>query len=112
MILKRIRDAFRALRAQRTLKRQIEPHAFMGMATELRTLALCAAQACPGEASVQAVIRDVHLEAEKLARIASQPTFQSMPTKERMVLRQGLLHSKRQLLESIQSAPAPTSLLQ
>lgn len=112
MILGRFRDAFGALLSRRKLQRQIQPDVFLHLAAELRLLALSAARACPGEAAVQAVIRDVHLEAEKLARIASEPDFRRMPAKERLLLRQGLLHSKRQLLESIQSAPSPTSLLQ
>lgn len=112
MILKRIRDALRALAARRQLQRQIEPCVFLDMTAELRTLALSAAQACPGEASVQNVIRTIHQEAEKLAQIASEPTFRRIPSKERLMLRQGLLQSKRQLLESIQAAPAPTHLLQ
>jgi hypothetical protein len=112
VILNRIRDVFRSLASRRQLQRQIKPSVFLDMAAELRTLALCAAQSCPGESSVQAVIRDIHLEAEKLARIAAEPNFRQMSAKERLMLRQGLLHSKRQLLESIQSAPSPTRLLQ
>ncbi|MGE4293052.1 MAG: hypothetical protein AB7E32_12685 [Desulfovibrio sp.] len=112
MILGRLRDALRSLASRRRLQRQIQPRVFLDMADELRSLALCAAQACPGEASVQAVIRDIHQEAEKLVRIAGEPTFLRMSAQERLQLRQGLLHSKRQLLESIQSAPSPTRLLQ
>ncbi|MEF2144943.1 MAG: hypothetical protein V3573_05815 [Desulfovibrionaceae bacterium] len=103
---------FASFAIRRQMNRQIDPHVFSQMADELKSLAFHACRVCPGETEMQAKIREIHAEAEHLARMAQEPDFKRIPAKQRFMLRQGLLQSRRQLLESIQDAPSPTRLLQ
>ncbi|SKA74866.1 hypothetical protein SAMN02745704_00788 [Paucidesulfovibrio gracilis DSM 16080] len=112
MIFRRMREALHALAARRRRQRQLEPRAVQNMAEELRALAQDAARACPGQPELQNAIRDIRDEAESLVHQAGSKDFRRLTVRERQMLRQGLLQSRRRLIESIQSAPSPTRLLQ
>jgi hypothetical protein len=49
---------------------------------------------------------------DRLAGHAGRPEFHRLPAGKRILLRQGLLQSREQLLETMQAAPPPPRLLQ
>lgn len=99
-------------KAQRKLARQINPRTFKAMATEIRDLALLASQLSPRGKDIQKLIRNIIIEMDRLSALAERPEFRRLSTGKRLLLRQGLLESREQLLESIESAPAPTERMQ
>jgi len=112
VIFGRMRDMIRALKARWQLSRRLEPREFLSMAEEIQTMARSAARACPPHTELQSAIQRIHDDAEALARRAVAPDFRRLPLQERMILRQGLVQSRRQLLQSMQCVPSPTRLLQ
>ncbi|MDD3313247.1 hypothetical protein [Pseudodesulfovibrio sp.] len=98
--------------AKRKLARQIDPRQFKRMAGEIRDLALLAAQLSPDGKDIRQLIRNVITEMDRLSELADKPEFRRLSTGKRLLLRQGLLESREQLLESIESAPAPTHTMQ
>nr|WP_287413124.1 hypothetical protein [Pseudodesulfovibrio sp.] len=100
------------LKAQRKLARQIAPRRLKEMAMEIRDLAVLAAQLNPRERDIQKLIRNVLVEMNRLSELADRPEFRRLSTGKRLLLRQGLKESRDQLLESIESAPAPTQTVQ
>lgn len=99
-------------KAQRKLSRQIDPRSFKTMAQEIRDLALLASQLSPRGKDMQKLIRNILIEMDRLSELADRPEFKRLTTGKRLLLRQGLLESREQLLESIESAPAPTETMQ
>ncbi|WP_319542814.1 hypothetical protein [uncultured Pseudodesulfovibrio sp.] len=100
------------LKAQRKLARQIDPRRLKAMALEIRDLAALAAQLNPKERDIQKLIRNVLVEMDRLSELADRPEFKRLSTGKRLLLRQGLKESRDQLLETIESAPAPTQTVQ
>ncbi|MEF2229957.1 MAG: hypothetical protein V3571_03430 [Pseudodesulfovibrio sp.] len=111
-MVKWIKEKVEAWKERRKLEQQIDPHQFKRMAEEIRDLALLAAQLGPRGKDIQQLIRNILIEMERLSRLADQPEFRRLSTGKRLMLRQGLLESREQLLESIESAPAPTQTMQ
>ncbi len=107
-----IKDKIETWKAQRKLSRQIDPHNFKTMAQEIRDLAVLASQLSPRGKDMQRLIRNILIEMERLSELADRPEFKRLTTGKRLLLRQGLLESREQLLESIESAPAPTETMQ
>ena len=107
-----IKDKIERWKAQRKLARQIDPRTFKTMAGEIRDLALLASQLSPRGKDIQTLIRNIIIEMDRLADLADRPEFRRLSTGKRLLLRQGLLESREQLLESIESAPAPTERMQ
>lgn len=99
-------------KAHRKIAEQIDPHNFKMMAQEIRDLAILASQLSPRSNDIQTLIRNVVTEMERLSELADRPEFRRLSTGKRLMLRQGLLESREQLLESIESAPSPTATLQ
>lgn len=107
-----IREKAKAWEAQRKLARQIDPRQFKRMAGEIRDLAILAAQLGPPGKDIRQLIRNILTEMDRLSELADKPEFRRLSTGKRLLLRQGLLESREQLLESIESAPAPTQTMQ
>ncbi len=107
-----LKDKIKAFKAQRQLAKQIDPHNFKKMALEIRNLAALAAQITPHGKDIQRLIRNSMAEMDKLCDLANRPEFRRLSTGKKLILRQGLIESKEQLLESIESAPSPTDTLQ
>lgn len=107
-----LKDKIEAFKAQRKLARQVDPYEFKKAAREIRDLAILAVQLNPRERDIQKLVRNVLVEMERLADLADRPEFKRLSTGKRLLLKQGLKESRDQLLESIESAPAPTRTLQ
>lgn len=99
-------------KAHRKLAKEIDPRNFKKMAHEIRDLAILASQLSPRDKDIQTLIRNVVHEMERLSELADRPEFRRLSTGKRLMLRQGLLESREQLLESIESAPSPTETIQ
>jgi hypothetical protein len=99
-------------RARRKLDREINPRAIKEMAQEIRDLALLAAQLGPRGKEIRTLIRNILTEMERLSALADRPEFRKLSPGKRILLRQGLLESREQLLDSIESTPSPTETLQ
>lgn len=99
-------------KAHRKLAREVDPRNFKRMAQEIRDLAILASQLSPRSTDIQSLIRNVVSEMERLSEMADRPEFRKLSTGKKLMLRQGLLESRDQLLESIESAPSPTETLQ
>lgn len=107
-----LKDKIEAYKAQRKLAREIDPRAFKTMAKEIRDLAVLASQLSPRNKDMRQLIRNILSEMERLCDLADRPEFKRLSTGKRLLLRQGLIESREQLLESIESAPSPTDTLQ
>lgn len=92
--------------------REIDPEAFRVLAGELRDLACIAERLWPRQHKFQAKIKRIQTEMEQLDRLASQPEFKRLSAKKRLQLRQSLIQSREQLMETVQTAPSPTATLQ
>lgn len=110
--MKWLKDKIEYWKEQRKLARQIQPGNFKAMAHEIRDLAVLASQLSPNSKDMSTLIRNILSEMERLADLADRPEFRKLSTGKKLLLRQGLLESKEQLLESIESAPSPTERLQ
>lgn len=107
-----IKDKIETFKAQRKLAKQVDPRNFKEMALEIRDLALLSAQLGPVNHDMRKLIRNIIKEMDRLSELADKPEFRRLSTGKKLLLRQGLLESREQLLESIESAPSPTSTLQ
>ncbi|WP_419787537.1 hypothetical protein [Pseudodesulfovibrio sp.] len=107
--LKKQKDTWQA---KRKLARQINPRQFKQMAEEIRDLALLAAQLSPDGKDIRQLIRNIITEMDRLSEMVDKPEFRKLSIGKRLLLRQGLLESREQLMESIESAPAPTQTMQ
>lgn len=103
---------WRDYRAYRRLIAEADPAAILRMSREIRALAEAAAQICPGEEPLQSRIRSIQAEMSRLGRLAVRPEFRRLSPGKRILLRQGLMQSREQLLETLQTAPSPTRVLQ
>ena len=106
------KDKIETLKAQRKLAKQINPRNFKEMAIEIRDLAILASQLSPRDKDIRKLIRNVLSEMDRLSELADRPEFRKLSTGKKILLRQGLLESREQLLESIGSAPSATDTLQ
>lgn len=106
------KDRIDTWRARRKLDREIDPRAIKRMAQEIRDLAMLAAQLGPRGKDIRALIRNIITEMDRLTELADKPEFRRLSPGKRLLLRQGLLESREQLLESIESTPSPTERLQ
>lgn len=107
-----VKDKIEAWKAKRRLVREIDPRAIKRMAQEIRDLAMLAAQLGPRGKDIRALIRNIITEMERLSELADRPEFRRLSPGKRLLLRQGLMESREQLLESIESSPSPTQTLQ
>lgn len=101
-----------AYKEQRKLSRQIDPESFRSLARELRDLAQLAERLWPTQHKFYAKIKRIQAEMEQLDRLASKPEFRRLSSQKRLKLRESLLQSRSQLMETVQTAPSPTQTLQ
>jgi hypothetical protein len=111
-VLKWFKDKYQGFKAQRKLAKAIQPRKIKALALEIRDLAVLAAQLNPKGKDIQKLIRSVLTEMDKLSDLTDRPEFRKLSTGKKILLRQGLKDSREQLLETIESAPSPTSTLQ
>lgn len=107
-----LREKIRALRERRRLAREIHPAAFRVMADELASLAELASKVRPEEQSFQIKARRIRQEMEELTRMTTRPEFRMLPSKKRLELRESLLSSRQQLLQTLSDAPVATTTRQ
>ena len=97
---------------QQRLAREIDPESFRTLARELHDLALLAEHLWPREHKFQAKIKRIQTEMDQLDRLATKPEFKRLSPQKRLQLRESLIQSREQLMETVQTAPSPTSTLQ
>ena len=102
-------NRFRQLVSMRRQARETAPAAFRDLSNELRELAEIASRVWPEEPSFQERIRGIREEMDQLDQLTAKPEFRLLPLKKRVELRESLLNSKTQLMDTVSTAPAPTS---
>lgn len=100
-----VKDALARRRAQR----EAAPQAFHDLARELRELAEIASRVWPEEEAFQNRIRSIREEMDQLDELTSKPEFRLLPLKKRLELRESLINSKTQLMDTVSTAPPPTT---
>ena len=101
------------LRRERLAEQQsVDPKAITDLTTELRDLALRAAQFCTEEAGMAARLKTLEGELSRLEELAHRPEFCKLSTDQRLELRQGLLQVRSQILITMQQGPSPTDFIQ
>lgn len=106
------KSKWQGLQRRRKVAREIHPEAFRRLATELRELARVAQQLWPQENKFSERIRGIQSEMEQLDKLAAKPEFRRLSPEKRLQLRQSLIESREQLMETVQTAPSPTARLQ
>ncbi|WP_243362032.1 hypothetical protein [Fundidesulfovibrio terrae] len=94
---------------RRRNSRDTAPRAFQDLSRELRELAEIASRVWPEEKSFQNRIQNIRDEMDQLDELTSKPEFRLLPLKKRLELRESLLHSKTQLMDTVSTAPPPTT---
>ena len=107
-----LRTNIRTFLEKRRLAREIHPDAFRSMASELVDLAELASRVRPEEQSFQLKARRIRQEMQELTRMTSRPEFRMLPSKKRLELRESLLSSREQLLQTLSDAPPATTTRQ
>jgi hypothetical protein len=107
-----LRAKWRALAAWRRMARDIHPDTFRSMAGELVDLAELASKVRPEEQAFQLKARRIRQEMAELARMTERPEFRMLPSKKRLELRESLLSSREQLLQTLSDAPVATTTRQ
>ncbi|WP_018124852.1 hypothetical protein [Desulfovibrio oxyclinae] len=108
----RLKNWWGDIKARRALAREVAPKNIRAMAVEVGELARLASQVSHASPELHELIENVRTEMARLENLAGKPEFRKLSTGKRILLRQGLLQSKEQLLESIDKAPTPTERLQ
>lgn len=96
----------------RRLAREVAPATFLSLSAELRELAEAVSKIRHETPGFQPRLERIIREMSQLEELASKPEFKRLSTAKRLELRNSLLSSRRQLLESMQAAPPPTDRLQ
>lgn len=97
-----------ALRRRRDT-RDTQPGAFRDISRELRELAQVASRVWPQDAAFQERIRNIREEMDQLDVLTAKREFLMLSVQKRLELRESLLHSKMQLMDTVSTAPTPTS---
>ncbi|MBU1248832.1 MAG: hypothetical protein KKB70_09040 [Proteobacteria bacterium] len=103
----RIRSRLQAWRTQQRLRREVMPRVFLRLTDEIADLARCAAISCRDDTRVRTMFGDL----DELRQQATSPSFAKLSVERRLLLRQGLIQSRQQLIDSLQSAARPTRFL-
>mgnify|MGYP001348845368 CR=1 FL=1 len=111
-MIKALRRLWALLVERRRIAREIDPQAFRILAGELRDLARVAERLWPRSHKFYIKIKRIQSEMEQLDQLASRPEFRRLSPEKRLRLRESLIQSRDQLLETVQTAPSPTSRLQ
>ena len=108
-----IRKRWESRRAYKRLLRDVDPRAIRELALEIRELARTAEQVCTGnEPERMDRIRNIQKDMDRLDGLTAQSEFKHLSTGKRLLLRQSLLQSRDQLVESLHHAPTATEIIQ
>ena len=100
------------LRERRRLAGEIDPASFRTLARELRELAELAERLWPQHPKFLAKIKRIQSEMAQLDELTARPEFRRLSTEKKLLLRESLIQSRDQLMETVKTAPSPTSTLQ
>ena len=108
-----IRKRWESRRAYKRLLRDVDPRTIRDLALEIRDLARTAEQVCTGgEPERLNRIRSIQKDMDRLDGLTAQPEFKRLSTGKRLLLRQSLLQSREQLVESLHHAPTVSEVIQ
>ena len=94
------------------IAKEINPKSFRSMAREISELADACSQVCSPQSEMLQKVERIKGEMEQLTELTRQPEFKKLSVQRRMELRESMIQSKEQILDSMQAAPSPTKLMQ
>ncbi len=94
------------------IAKEINPRSFRSMAREISELADACSQVCSPESEMLSKVEKIKSEMVQLTELTHQPKFRKLSVQRKLELRQSLLQSREQILESMQESPSPTKLIQ
>jgi hypothetical protein len=94
---------------RRRVVRDTGPQAFQTLSREMRELAAIARRVWPEEPSFQSRIKSIQEEMDQLDELTAKPEFRLLSLQKRVELRESLLTSKTQLMDTVSTAPPPTT---
>ena len=95
------------LRERRRLAGEIDPASFRTLARELRELAELAERLWPQHPKFLAKIKRIQSEMAQLDELTARPEFRRLSTEKKLLLRESLIQSRDQLMETVKTAPFP-----
>jgi len=104
-----LKRSMRALVTKHRQSRDTAPAAFHDLSREMRELAEIASRVWPEEPAFQDRINSIRQEMDQLDELTGKPEFRLLPLKKRLELRESLLNSKTQLMDTVSTAPPPTT---
>ena len=104
-----LKHTWNSLLTRRHMARDTNPRAFQDLSREVRELAEIAARVWPREPSFQQKIQNIREEMDQLDELTAKPEFRLLPLAKRVELRESLLLSKTQLMDTVSTAPPPTT---
>lgn len=107
-----IKKKLNLLRDQIRTAQEVRPGNFLKMAEEITELAEVCAQVCSPESEVLNQIERVKVEMDQLKELISKPEFRRLSIQRKLELKESLIQSREQILNSMQTAPTPTRFLQ
>lgn len=107
-----IKKVLKEYRERKKYAKEIDPESFKSLAGELKELAQAAERLWPRQHRYYSKIKRIQTEMEQLVELASKPEFKRLSVQKRLELRKSLIHSREQLMETVQTAPSPTTTLQ
>lgn len=97
---------------RRDFLRQIRPETFRELAREMLELAGFAERLWPRDHAFQERLRRIQEEMAEVEKLTGRPEFRRLSEAQRLRLRESILKSREQLMETVQNAPTPTTYLQ
>ena len=108
----RICNFFSRWKTRSRLKHEVAPESFRTTTAELRELAALAGQLWPSDHRFHSRIRRILVEMEQLDELTGRREFLQLPIEKRIELKESLLESRKQLLETVKTALPPTDRIQ
>ncbi len=111
-MLQRIKSFFRNLLQKRKQKRQLHAREFRKMAQEMIYLAEIAAKINSDQKHTMEKLYKIKTEMDSLTKLVDSKDFMKIHPSAKLELRENLLTSREQLVETIHHSPSPTNTLQ
>lgn len=111
-MFERFKQYLNSLFKRRAEKKQIHVREFRRISRELIYLSEIAARLNPEQNQTMDRLNRIRVEMDRLNKLVESRDFHKIPAHTKMELRQSLLVSREQLVETIHHAPAPTNTLQ
>mgnify|MGYP006283595465 CR=1 FL=1 len=92
--------------------KELTPNSFKKVAEEIRELAILAGKLWPDDRDFQQRIKRIQNEMDQLEQMAERREFKQLSPEKRKELKDSLIKSKEQLLNTLHSAPTPTERIQ